>query len=58
MAICDELEARLTDAADTRHALLQATLNEALASTQATVADLDQLPSTDNLSITARHSNR
>ena len=26
MALCDELEARLTDAADTRHALLEATL--------------------------------
>jgi len=38
---CDELEARLTDAADTHHALLQATLNKALASTYATVADLD-----------------
>ena len=33
MALCDNLEARLTDAADTRHALLEATLNEALAST-------------------------
>ncbi len=57
MALCDDLAARLTDTADARHALLQATLSEALASTQATVADLDQLRSTDNLSITARHSN-
>ena len=32
-ALCDDLETRLTDAADTRHALLQATLSEALAST-------------------------
>ena len=33
MALCDDLEASLTDAADTRHALLEATLHEALAST-------------------------
>ncbi len=31
MALCDDLETRLTDAADTRRAPLEATLHEALA---------------------------
>jgi type I restriction enzyme S subunit len=32
LAVCDELEARLTTATNTRRALLEATLQEALAS--------------------------
>ena len=33
MTLCDELETRLIDAADTRRALLEATLHEAIATT-------------------------
>ena len=39
MALCDRLEASLTDTDDTRHRLLDALLHEALSETSATTSE-------------------
>lgn len=39
MALCDRLEASLTDTDDTRHRLLDALLHEALSATSATTSE-------------------